>query len=50
MYASQSVTSISGRVQPIIAHTYCIHSDHAAAVPILRYIHEKMQQHSIPLS
>ncbi|MAP54930.1 LamB/YcsF family protein [Altibacter sp.] len=49
MFTSQTVTSISGTVQPIVAQTYCIHSDHAAAVPILRFIHEKMQQHSIPL-
>ena len=48
--ASENVIKTATRtVKPMMASTYCIHSDNKHSVEILQYIHNQMKQHELTL-
>lgn len=44
MVARQSVKTISGKLKPIKASTYCIHGDNEKALAILKYLHSRLKE------
>ena len=49
MVEQQEVMTVHGRLIPIKASTFCIHSDHPNALDILRFIRDQMRSNGIGL-
>ena len=49
MALESEVTTILNKKIPIVASTFCIHSDHLHSVEILKYIRSQMSNHNIEL-
>ena len=49
MIRKSSVKTITGRLIPIVANTYCIHGDTSSAYEILMYLSEEFPKHNIHL-
>lgn len=49
MVSKGAVCTITSEETAIVASTFCVHGDNERSVPILKYIHERLAEHSISL-
>lgn len=47
LYSTQSIKTISGKILPIKANTYCIHGDNKAALVIAKHLFDKLSEKNI---
>ena len=50
MVVQRKITAINGEDIPVVASTFCLHSDHPNSLEIIRYIRQQMEAHHISLS
>lgn len=50
IYKDRKVVSINGKIRNLFAETFCIHSDHPNAVPMLKFVHSQLTLQDIQLN